>query len=471
MATFLAVLLAGAMWFLSTGMHHVWLLAWLAPLPLLLVLPQLSAARAALAAFVAAALGATSFVLAYRDLPPALVAGLIPLVALPFTLVALAWRVVARDCHPAVAVVGYAALVTAMEHLLSRLSPHGTFGSLAYSQGDVPVVLQLASVTGVAGITFLLSLVPAALAVAWCQRREARTAATALALGGVPLALALGFGLVRLAAPATGVPVAVGLAASDPGAGPHSELDDSAAALSVVRAYVRRVGALADRGARVVVLPEKFVGVTPAYDAAARALLRDAARAHAVTIVAGLNLLGGRERRNVALVFGPGGNQVLEYDKQHLVPGLEAGYRPGTVTGLVAGAAVPTGVAICKDLDFSGLGRAYAAAGVGLLLVPAWDFVRDGWLHSRMAVVRGVEGGYAVARSAEDGLLTVSDARGRVLAERASGDSAEVLLAAVVPVGRGGTLYSRGGDWFAWLSLVAAACAVAAGRRRTMEHL
>jgi apolipoprotein N-acyltransferase len=458
------------MWFFSTGMHHVWLLAWLAPLPLLLVLPELSAARAALAAFVAAALGATSFVLAYRDLPLALVAGLIPLIALPFTLVAVTWRSVARDGHPGVAVVGYAALVTAMEHLLSRVSPHGTFGSLAYSQGDVPVVLQLASVTGVAGITFLLSLIPAALAVAWRERRDGGTAAGVLAFGGVPLALALGFGLVRLAAPDTGAPVAVGLAASDPDAGRHSELVDSAAALSVVRAYVRRAGALADRGVRVVVLPEKFAGVTPAYEAAARALLRDAARAHTVTIVAGLNLLGGAERRNVALVFGPGGDQVLAYDKQHLGPGLEAGYRRGSATGLVAGAAVPTGVAICKDLDFSGLGRAYAAAGVGLLLVPAWDFVRDGWLHSRMALVRGVEGGYAVARSANDGLLTVSDARGRVLAERASGDSAEVLLAGVVPVGQGGTLYSRGGDWFAWLSIVAAACTVAAGRRapRTM---
>ena len=97
--------------------------------------------------------------------------------------------------------------------------------------------------------------------------------------------------------------------------------------------------------------------------------------------------------------------------------------------------------------------------------MPAWDFVRDRWLHSRMAVVRGVEGGYAVARSADDGLLTLSDARGRVLAERASSDSADVLLSGIVPVGPGGTLYSLGGDWFAWLSLVAAACAVAARRR------
>lgn len=364
-----------------------------------------------------------------------------------------------------VAVVAYPALVAAMEYVISRVSPHGTFGSLAYTQADVPALLQLASVAGTPAVSFLISLVPAALAIAWRHRREPRVPAAALALGAGPLAVALLFGFARLAAAPPVGRVMVGLAASDPGAGPNSALEDSAAALAIVRAYAARAAALADRGARVVVLPEKFVGVTPAYADQARHVLARVAREHAVTVVAGFNLIGGAERRNVAIVFGPDGRAVLEYDKQHLVPGLEAGYRSGSDAGLLSASPVRMGVAICKDLDFPLLGRAYARAGVGLLLVPAWDFVRDAWLHGRMAVVRGVEGGYAVARSADEGLLTLSDDRGRVLAERRSGDSADVLLAAVVPVGPGGTLYSRGGDWFAWLCLVASACAVAARRR------
>ena len=52
-----------------------------------------------------------------------------------------------------------------------------------------------------------------------------------------------------------------------------------------------------------------------------------------------------------------------------------------------------------------------------MLLAPAWDFDNDGWLHSRMAVVRGVESGLALARIARGGLATVSDAYGRVIAE------------------------------------------------------
>jgi apolipoprotein N-acyltransferase len=138
------------------------------------------------------------------------------------------------------------------------------------------------------------------------------------------------------------------------------------------------------------------------------------------------------------------------------VPGLEQGYRRGTAIGIFSDTATRIGVAICKDLDFVPLGRAYARAGAGLLLVPAWDFVRDGWVHSRMAVMRGIEGGFAVARSANNGLLTVSDARGRVVAERRSDDAAELLLTAVIPVGPGGTFFSRAGDWFAWLCLAGA---------------
>ena len=38
----------------------------------------------------------------------------------------------------------------------SRPAPHGTAGSLAYSQADVLTLVQLASVTGLAGVTFLV---------------------------------------------------------------------------------------------------------------------------------------------------------------------------------------------------------------------------------------------------------------------------------------------------------------------------
>lgn len=459
----LAVLLSGTMWFLSAGINHVWIAAWLAPLPILVVLLDLCSARAAPAAFVASTIGALSFVVAYRGLPPVPLASMVLLFAVPFTCVALVWRAIALHARPVAAVLAYPALVTSAEYFISLVSPHGTYGSLSYSQADVPAILQLASVTGLWGISFLLSLVPAALAIAWRHRQERKIAETVLVLGALPLGLTLVFGVVRLARPTPANHVRVGLAVSDVEAGRHLAAQDPVEGLSVVRAYADRAAILAKRGAQYVVLPEKFVGVTPEYADRARAIFSEVARDGHVTIVVGFNLLSLPERRNVAVVFGAGGEVALEYDKQHFVPGLEEGYRRGEATGLITGAGVATGVAICKDLDFVPLGREYARGGVGLLLVPAWDFVNDGWLHSRMAVLRGVEGGYAVARSATNGLLTVSDACGRIIAERSSSDSAEVLLTAIVPAGPGGTLYSRTGDWFPWLCMGAVVACIGAG--------
>lgn len=72
---------------------------------------------------------------------------------------------------------------TSYEFLLSSASPHGTFGSLAYSQIDVLPLIQIASITGALGITFLLLLVPSALAFGWHFRGYRRRAVPVL---GVP---------------------------------------------------------------------------------------------------------------------------------------------------------------------------------------------------------------------------------------------------------------------------------------------
>jgi apolipoprotein N-acyltransferase len=104
-------------------------------------------------------------------------------------------------------------------------------------------------------------------------------------------------------------------------------------------------------------------------------------------------------------------------------------------------------------MDFTRLSREYSAKGVGLLLVPAWDFTVDAWLHGRMAVMRGVEGGFTIARSAKQGLLTVSDDRGRILAQQDAATVHFASLLATAPVRHGDTLYARWGDWFAWLNI------------------
>jgi len=105
-------------------------------------------------------------------------------------------------------------------------------------------------------------------------------------------------------------------------------------------------------------------------------------------------------------------------------------------------------------MDFPNWSRRYGQRGVTVLAVPAWDFVRDAHLRSRMAAVRGVEQGFAIARTAQQGVLTLSDGYGRVVVEKASSTAPEALLVGDVSPGRGATPYTRLGDWFAWVNVL-----------------
>ena len=445
--------LLGAVAFASgMGLEPLWPVAWIAALPVLAVAPRVPVLRAVVVALTAWLLGYFpfwNFLVTDLRVPRAIAALTIVLPGLVFALVVLVFRAFVRREAPWSAALCVPALWVAFELALTRLSPHGSAGSFAYTQADVLPIAQLASVTGLSGITFLLMAVPAAAAVA---RRRLEVAIAAALL----VATALAFGTWRLAQPAPGTVVTVGLAASDASIGAFRSTDRGEA-LAVLEAHVGAVDALAARGATVVVLPEKIVGVTEAYRGDVEQLLRDAATRNRVTLVAGVNEIATPLRRNVALVVAPDGTVAGRYLKRHHIPGIEAGYLDGDGPLVVPATAPPWGVAICKDLDFPALGREYAGRGSGLLLVPAWDFVSDAWLHDRMAAMRGIESGFALARTAKQGLLTVRDARGRLVAVTRSDAAPMTLLATSVEVRHDPTVYARYGDWFAWLCAAVAA--------------
>jgi apolipoprotein N-acyltransferase len=136
-----------------------------------------------------------------------------------------------------------------------------------------------------------------------------------------------------------------------------------------------------------------------------------------------------------------------------MIPQLEDVDQPGTTIAVLNQPSGVWGIQICKDMDFPALSRQYGARGVGLLLVPAWDFTLDGWLHGRMAVLRGVESGFTIVRAAKQGILTVSDDRGRILAQQDAATVPFASLVATAPVRHDNTIYVQWGDWFAWLNI------------------
>jgi apolipoprotein N-acyltransferase len=245
----------------------------------------------------------------------------------------------------------------------------------------------------------------------------------------------------------------VALVESDDGVGGIRHAD-KARTLKAIDAYTDRMRELSGRGVDLVVLPENIARLDPAWRSEADAKLAAAADSLHATIVAGFNTPVDGAQRNVSRAYTPGTPAPVNYEKRRLVPGLETlFYTPGPGPVVLRNGI---GLEICKDMDFQAMiRRDEVATHPAILAVPAWDFDKDDWAHARVAILRSVENGVPMARTARDGLLTLNDRYGRMVAKARSKDGFTVLVGELPLADRGGnTLYDRIGDMFGWLCVV-----------------
>jgi apolipoprotein N-acyltransferase len=175
---------------------------------------------------------------------------------------------------------------------------------------------------------------------------------------------------------------------------------------------------------------------------------------------------------NSAVLIDAQGQRVYTYDKIHLVPFGE--YEPfpllqrvvANVSSEVGGFAkgsqyavgkLPGGYSfgtfICYEAIFPGEIRTFANDGAQLLI----NISNDGWFgrsaaaeqHLRMVRVRGAENRRWIIRSTNSGLTASIDPYGRIYRPLPP----DVRAAANLPYDfrQGKTIYTRFGDWFAWL--------------------
>ncbi len=457
-----AAAVSGAAFYFGGGLYPAWWLVWIAALPVLLVAPRLRWPAAALTAFLPKAIGGLSMWAYYHRrirLPLWLTLESILAPAVLFAIGVLLFRAFLRRGRPWLAALAPPCITIAVEYLVSL--SEGTFGSTAYTQMNNVPVLQIGALAGLWGIGFAVLLFAPLAAVALMGRRSMWLAPAALLL------CVFGYGGLRMrSTPAAPHSITVGLAASD--VQRHLFPTTENQIMETMQAYAGQARALVARGARVVVLPEMVGRIQgPGSDRVDR-VFQDAARETGAEILLGVLHATPGGTFNEARLYAPSGT-IEVYRKQHLVPVLESGTTPANGISVLQRPYGTVGLEICRDMDYPDPARRYGDLGAGLLLVPAWDFDVDRWWHGRMALMRGVEYGYSIVRSVKLGLLTVSDDRGRILAEaRTTPDEPFTTLLATVPVRHGTTLYQKWGDWFGWLSVAGALALAAAaftGRR------
>jgi apolipoprotein N-acyltransferase len=468
-----AVLFTAGAYFLSSGLHRVWWPVWLAPLPVLLLAPRLRAWQAFAVGLAARALAGFDFwhYLRYVVQFPlwiVLVTILVPSVT--FALGVVFYRDLLRKGNPWLAMLAFPLTMVAAEYLFSL--SQGTFNNTGYTQLANLPILQLAAIAGLWGISFSVNLFPAGLAalVSAPPKLRLRMATALVAF----YACLFSYGALRLyATPTASKSILVGVVETH--AGQSIFPPDAQSTMALMQEYAAQVQPLAAGGAEFVVFPEMSALIPDSASAKVDELFEKTARDVHVQVLLGILHVTGHGAYNEARLYSATGEIEAVYRKHHLVPTWEARSTPGSEISVLAcprvsqddrqadashrpWPAANIGIEICRDMDYPELARRYAKQQVGLVLVPAWDQGVDvdaDW-HGHLSLMRGVEDGFAMVRDAKNGLLTASDDRGRILAEKPThSDGALTTMLAVVPVRHDRTLYQKWGDWFAWLDLAA----------------
>jgi apolipoprotein N-acyltransferase len=380
------------------------------------------------------------------------------------------------------------ALWVAGEWIRGRLMDGFPWGLLGYSQHSVPLLIQVAELAGVYGVSFVLVAVSSALAGA-ATLGAGRCRAGLAAAGGL-VAATLVWGAVALdreeARVATRAPT-VRVGVIQPSIEQTNKWDPArhAEQLAIFERLTRE--AAAARPAAIV-WPETAATIFLRGDPELlRRLERLAAESRASLLVGSIDRPGGAagKWRNSAFLLAEQGI-TAKYDKIHLVPFGE--YVP--LSGLIGfvrswaefisdfeagGSATvfplpgsPFGAVICYEVIFPELFREFVTGGAGFMVNitnDAWFGRTSGpWQHLGMLALRAVEHRVAIARSANTGVSAFVSPTGRVtqtlpLFERG-------VLGEAVPLRQTTTLYTRFGDWLAHasLALTALLAALAAWR-------
>jgi len=376
--------------------------------------------------------------------------------------------------------------------LPSLFAAAGTWDSPGYTQAGIAPLIQVVSLTGMWGLTFLLAWFASTANALWEHGFDLRRTRGSLVAFGAVCGAVLIFGAVRIAAPspvAPTVPVAAISSREDLFA-TISDLNpgDLMPGTAVQRANARthfapiaddlfaRTERAARDGAKIITWGETGA---PLLEEEAPALIARAAslaRQQGIYFQVGLIVFRNTDRypfmENRAVLLDPTGATAWDYHKAHPTPGenmmVVAGPRMLPVVDTPYGRLA---IAICYDVDFPDLIHQAGQAGVDILLAPYKDWESVRVQHAQMAIFRAVENGFAIVRPSLSGISTIVDAQGRVLAQADAFGPGEPTAVANVATQHATTLYARFGDWFAYLCVAGFAALTTATLLRRREQV
>ena len=350
----------------------------------------------------------------------------------------------------------YPIAYTAVDFFSSNGSPFGTFGAVAYAQRDLLPIMQIVSVTGLWGITFLIGWFASLVNYVWENgfKIDRFALASAAVLG---LIITLGFARILLPTQTAQTAVIAGFSLPDGKLhevlGKPRSAEDAGFRQAVNELHaeeLNQIQAFAENGAVMVSMQEAAgMGMTDQIEtliADASALAKD----QGIYIVLPTLDVEKSPVENVVHIIDPNGDVVLTHVKYggNQFEGSLKG------NGILQTVDTPYGrisAVICWDADFPNVIKQAGEQHVDLLFVPSndWRGVKD--IHAGMATFRAVENGMAVFRQTGSGVSSVIDPYGRTLQrldmfETSDTGSFASTQTVTMPIGSVNTLYPIVGD-------------------------
>ena len=374
----------------------------------------------------------------------------------------------------------------------SSTGPFGTWGSMAYTQADSLWIMQLASLTGIWGITFLISWIASS---AWWAISNWNTSGRKVGANvWMPvsvLLLAIGFGGMRIfMAPSSNVefaPQLVACIASPDGPQPSSS---SSGIAKIIRA--RKTGEpeidsvesdrilagfrssmdeqmnvllemteqQASAGAKLILWSEAALVTTADLEPEFLERCCEIAKQHQANLFVAMAVIqddpNGQLFENKTVFIDDSGKIVGDYLKTKLVPGEPC--QPGDGNIRVWNLRTFGNVAsiICFDADFPSYVQQIAQEANGrptadVLVVSANDWKEAAKSHLQMASFRAVENGVWLIRSTSDGSSAIVNPLGKIVYQSSSFDVDQPMLTGEITTPSLSTIYPKIGDAFAWV--------------------
>ena len=513
--------LSALLLFLSFPNLNLFPLAWVALVPFFIALGRTTNWKSAFGIgyltgflFFASLLPAILLLYPYANIFATLVGYLLLVgyTALYFAVFAVLLRFVPRGSNVLFS-LSAACIWTALEWVRSWLITGFPWGSIGYSQWNNLPGIQIASLVGVHGISFVIVLFNAGIATLLSNRHHWQQEIRAVVLPLILMLFCFGYGILQLqkaasldqstraGTPTNGETLKVALV---PGNISQLQKWDLRQFPKILQRYIELTHKASREGPELIVWPETatrsaaLTGEWPLYYRRFSLMLRDigipmllGTANRGETDAAVGQFSKNLEKRdmdiyNRVLSIAPDGKIHGDYAKMHLVPFGEyvplAHLLPDFIPNFIQfepfahgktvnllpvfdvknntnTRKIEVGASICFESVFPDEFRRPVKMGASVMGI----FTNDAWfkgtafpeMHLSMAPFRAVENRIAVFRCANGGFTCAVDSFGRITTPVITPDTAQEILIVSVPLlsptEREQTLYTRYGDWFPML--------------------